>query len=303
MPPFLTLQAQQANIKAGAAVAPRAPAAASAAGTTSKSKSPGLRRRGLLDGADDVPWKSFPSMMSSASESSARTAKAGAAAAGEAPALSVVSRSATSRFRARRELERLAASGNEDAVEALRALDSPTASSPPVGGEGGGAEGGGGGGGGLTPFTVLPVLLALVGAGYCAVNDLIPRELSWAGGGGSGDSAAAGNTKDEDESSSLSPLLRTLSRVAAFVPVASSTTTPPTSDDGDDDDVGGAPSPAEAAPIEEEQPSEGQREAGWRLWGWWRRGRSTGAAVQPGEEGELVGNSGALPEDEVVTAG
>lgn len=200
---------------------------------------------------------------------------------------------------------RLAASGNEDAVEALRALDSPTASSPPVGGEGGGAEGGGGGGGGgLTPLTVLPVLLALVGAGYCAVNDLIPRELSWAGGGGSGNSAAAGDTEDEDEPPSLSPLLRTLSRVAAFVPVSSSTTTPtPTSDDDDDDDddVGGAPSPAEAAPIEEEQASEGQREEGWRLWGWWRRGGPGGAAAQTGED--LVGNSGTLPEDEVVTAG
>lgn len=41
---------------------------------------------------------------------------------------------------------------------------------------------------GLTPLTVLPFLLVLVAAGYCAASDILPREwLSWFGGGGGGE--------------------------------------------------------------------------------------------------------------------
>lgn len=48
----------------------------------------------------------------------------------------------------------------------------------------------------MTPLTVLPVLLLLVAAGYCAASDIFPREwLSWFGGGGEGGAGASGSER------------------------------------------------------------------------------------------------------------
>lgn len=101
--PLLRPKAQGAQLKAG--VAPRAAAPASAAGgDTNKARSPGLRRRDLLGGAEDIQLQAKVAAASAAP--SPAPAATTSAAAGEGPALSVVSLSATNRFRARRELER-----------------------------------------------------------------------------------------------------------------------------------------------------------------------------------------------------
>lgn len=107
----MRLQAQSAQLKAG--VAPRVAARAAATSGTEKARSPGLRRRELLGGAEDTQSQ-VPAPLAAASAApspeTAATTKAtaaiAAAAGGEGQALSVVSLSATSRFRASRELER-----------------------------------------------------------------------------------------------------------------------------------------------------------------------------------------------------
>jgi len=93
-------QAQSAKPKAR--VTPRAATPAATASGTNKARSPGLRRRDLLGGAEDIQLQAKVAA-ASATPSPASDA---AAAAGDGPALSVVSLSATNRFRARRELER-----------------------------------------------------------------------------------------------------------------------------------------------------------------------------------------------------
>lgn len=106
------LQAESAQLK-GAGVAPRAAARAAAAGGADRARSPGLRRRELLGGAEDIQSQvqaQLAAASAAPSPETAATAKAAAAAAagggGDGSAPSVVSLSATSRFRARRELER-----------------------------------------------------------------------------------------------------------------------------------------------------------------------------------------------------
>ena len=205
---------------------------------------------------------------------------------------------------------RLAAAGNAEAIEALRVSGSLSTSFPSSkpdaeGGShgGGGTDGTGHGSGGFTPLTVLPVLLALVGAGYCVVNDLVPREWLWRiGGGGSGGGAGSGDSaraegrsthgEEAKDVSSLSPLLRTLSRVAAFVPVGSSTAATTSADS-----TAPAPAPArtqgggevisEAASGSSSPTAangEGQgHSGGWTLWGWWRRERE-GAVDGKGDD-------------------
>lgn len=96
----------------------------------------------------------------------------------------------------------------------MRALGSTSSSSRPdsatspdgkganEGGDGDQSDRGGGGGGGLTPLTVIPLLLALIAAGYCAANDLLP--LKWlpssgGGGGTSGESPGQDSTVARSE--------------------------------------------------------------------------------------------------------
>lgn len=199
---------------------------------------------------------------------------------------------------------RLAAAGDAEAIEALRASESSSTSFSSSQTEPGGGTRQSGGGGGLTPLTVLPVLLALVGAGYCVVNDLVPEEwLSWigAGAGSSGDSASARTEScdvgdEEGGGSSLSPLLRTLSRVAAFVPLASSTaTTSVPASSGQDasgdvvTEVENASSAAIAAAEEEtaEAGEAGQEGGGgWGLRSWWSNGSSGGGVSIPARDVE-----------------
>ncbi|CAM9251641.1 unnamed protein product [Ascophyllum nodosum] len=92
---------------------------------------------------------------------------------------SVASMSATQRFRRRRELERLASAGSLEAAEALRASEAASESAHE--GDGTGSEGV------LTPLKMLPVLLAVVAAGYgAAVSGLVPSRLPSIGDGSGG---------------------------------------------------------------------------------------------------------------------
>lgn len=102
-------------------MAPRAASRAATTGGTDKAKprSPGLRRRELLGGAEDIQSQvqaqlAAASASASPSPETAATTRAAVAAAagGEGSAPSVGSLSATSRFRARRELERWVCHGS-----------------------------------------------------------------------------------------------------------------------------------------------------------------------------------------------
>eukprot|EP00903_Cladosiphon_okamuranus_P008345 g8028.t1 len=320
---------ESARFKAGVAAraAARAAATTTATGAADKARSPGLRRRELLGGADDIPSQvqaQLAAALAAPSPETAATAKAAAAAAtgeGSAPLPSVVSLSATSRFRARRELERLAAAGNTEAIEALRvsgSLSTSSSSSKPNAKGGGGVDGGGdgngqgSGGGVFTPLTVLPVLLALVGAGYCVVNDLVPREWLWriggGGGGGGGGGAEPGDSaraegrstqrEGEEDASSLSPLLRTLSRVTVFVPVGSSsspflpadttTSRPALALAQDGGEVTSESSSVSSLPVPVAPSEEGHGNGtggAWALWRWWRR---EGEAAVHGQDDDVV---------------
>lgn len=110
---------------------------------------------------------------------------------------------------------RLAASGSAEAVEVIRSpgsahLSSAAASSAPDEGSADGAfSEHPPSGAGLTPLTVLPVLLVLVAAGYCAASDILPREwLSWFGGGGEGGAGAASSVKRDSSTAARSERCR-----------------------------------------------------------------------------------------------
>lgn len=205
---------------------------------------------------------------------------------------------------------RLAAAGNAEAIEALRASGSSSStfsSAPSEPGSEAGQGGGGAGGGGFTPLTVLPVLLALVGAGYCVVNDLVPQEwLLWVGGGGDGAGAGAGGSaraegrnpgEEEGDAWSLSPLLRTLSRVAAVVPVGSAnanTDAAPAAEAG-----GGVVSEAATASTTAAGEEGKDGRGGWGLWGWLRREDEAGA-VGESDDTAVVGGEKEAAEDFVM---
>lgn len=197
---------------------------------------------------------------------------------------------------------RLAAAGNAEAIEALRASGSSNtsfSSSEPGSETGQSDEGAAGVGGGFTPLTVLPVLLALVGAGYCLVNDLVPQEwLLWVGVGGDGAGTGPGGStraegrnsgEEEGDAWSLSPLLRTLSRVGAVVPVGSTNA----GTDAAPTEIGGGGLPesgtASTAPAGEDGRGGG---AGWSFGGWWKREDEAALAVEESDGAAVVVGGG-----------
>lgn len=100
---------------------------------------------------------------------------------------------------------RLAAAGNTEAAEALRAIRSTSGSRTPVSGgtssagAGGSGHSNGGpssGGGFFTPLNVLPILFVLGGTGYCILNDLLPFRLVALGGDGRGAPRRDSNVAD-----------------------------------------------------------------------------------------------------------